>query len=71
MEEYKITGYVVDKSFTYKCCEYTSKIIPRIGESIYLPHKGSHRIIDIVYHISDDGNEYDNKIMFIDLFLTL
>ena len=69
--EYKINGYVKDDKSFYvsKCCEYTSEIIPHIGECICLPHKGSYRIFDVVYHISDDGNEYDNRIMMIDLFL--
>ena len=69
---YKITGYVKDNIKTYnnyKVCKYTSEIIPHIDECIYLPHRGTYKIQEVLYNISDDRNEYDNNVMFVDLFL--
>lgn len=68
---YKITGYIKNYSNYYetKLCEYTSEIVPHINECIYLPHRGAYQIMQVIYNISDDGNEYDNQIMFVDLFL--
>lgn len=70
--KYKITGYLKDGIKTYnnyKVCEYTSEIIPHIDECIYLPHRGTYKIREVLYSISDDRNEYDNNIMFVDLYL--
>ncbi len=69
--EYKITGYIKDYSSYYdtKLCEYTSEIIPHIDECVYLPHRGAYQVREVIYNISDDGSEYDNQIMFVDLFL--
>ena len=70
--QYKITGYIKNHSSYYetKLCEYTSEIVPHIDECIYLPHKGAYQIIQVIYNVSDDGyGEFDNKIMFVDLFL--
>ena len=69
--EYQITGYIKDdKSFGLdECCKYTSEIVPHIDECIYLPHKGLYRVSKVLYHVSDDGCDYDNKIMFVELVL--
>lgn len=68
--KYKITGYVKDSIYNHcPICEYTSEIIPHIDECIYLPHKGTYKIREVLYSISDDGNQYDNNVMFVDLFL--
>ena len=70
--KYKITGYVKDDIKTYnnrKVCEYVSEIIPHIDECIYLPHRGTYKIREVLYNISDDRDGYDNEILFVDLFL--
>ena len=69
--EYKITGYIKDYHTYYetRLCEYTSETIPHIDECIYLPHKGTYQVMQVIYNISDDGSEFDNKIMFVNLFL--
>lgn len=69
--KYKITGYVKTSSIYHdsKICEYETDIIPHIDEHIYLPHRGVYRVTNVIYNISDDGNEYDNQVMFVDLFL--
>ena len=68
--KYKITGYAKDNVCdNHKICEFTSEIIPHIDECIHLPHRGTYKIREVLYSISDDGNEYDNKVMFVDLLL--
>lgn len=69
--KYQITGYIKDdKSFGLdECCKYTSEIVPHIDEYIYLPHKGLYQVIQVIYHTSNDGYDYDNKIMFVELIL--
>lgn len=69
--KYKITGYVKTSSIYHdgKICKYETDIIPHIDEDIYLPHKGIYRVTNVIYNISDDGNEYNNNVMFVDLFL--
>lgn len=69
--EYQITGYIKDdKSFGLdECCKYTSEIVPHIDECIYLPRKGLYRVSEVLYNISDDGYDYNNEIMFIELVL--
>ena len=52
---------------SYPILQYSSPIIPKIGEIIYSPHKGSFMIKDIVYHISDDREGFDNKVLFVEL----
>ena len=51
----------------YTIFKFTSAIVPKIGENICGPHKGSYKVTDIRYHISDDCYEFENKIMWIEL----
>ena len=46
--------------------EYTSEIVPHIDECIYLPHRGTYKIREILYSISDDiiRQELDNIIIY-------
>lgn len=69
--EYQITVYIKDdKSFGLnECCKYNSEIVPHIDEYIYLPHKGLYQVFKVIYHVSDDDHDYDNKIMFIELIV--
>lgn len=70
--KYQITGYIKDFDCRYcsrEICKYTSDIIPRIGEHIILPHKGTYKILEIIYHVTDDRKEYDNELMFVSLYL--
>ena len=60
--------YVEEIDAEYSITTYTSNIIPRKDEILYLVHFGAYKVIDVIYRISDDNIcEEDNKIMWVEL----
>lgn len=70
---YQITGYNCLNDDYHNGIEvvlkYTSDIIPHIDEHIVVPHKGTYKVLNVIHYVTDDREEYDNKLMFVDLYL--
>ena len=44
---------------------YTGEIIPHIGETIYFSRKGSFKVVNVVYNISDDNLPESERMMWV------
>ena len=51
---------------------YKANAVPRIGELINFPHRGSFRILEVAYRISDDNRwAEDELLMYIEVIIDL
>lgn len=52
---------------------YTSEVVPRKGELIHFPHKGSFRILDVAYRVSDDSDRFSKEelLMYAEVIIDL
>jgi len=52
---------------------YRADVVPRKGELIHFPHKGSFRILDVAYRVSDDAGKFPQEelLMYAELIIDL
>ena len=66
-----VTIAIIDKEqkvhFTYQ-----ASVVPHIGECIYLPHKGTFSVIQVIHNISDDAPiDEPNFLMFVNVVIDI
>ena len=51
---------------------YKSDAVPRVGELINFPHRGSFRILEVAHRVSDDtGWREDEMLLYIEVIIDI
>ena len=51
---------------------YKFDVVPRVGELINFPHKGTFRILEVAHRVSDDASwREDERLLYIEVIIDL